>query len=242
MKTTLCLGLLAACAPLATAYAAGLTLEYSLELPTQGFFIDNSTGRKFLSQRYSTTLPPLVTELLSDNTTVLYPDAAWNSYNSSNSSSDPRTSFVSIDGARIGPDGRLWLADGGSTGVNGSVKLVGVNLTTNTADKIYFLDTAYAPDDVRFNSDMSVAYLSNTDGALLVLNMTTGYAIRVLSNSDSAQAFFPMMYNHTLVPGYQGDGSTLSVGLDQIEVSPDGVYLYYQPCNGGLWKIETAYG
>lgn len=49
-----------------------------------------------------------------------------------------------------------------------------------------------------------------------------------------------MMYNHTLVPGYGGEGSTLSVGLDQIEVSPDGVYLYYQACQGGLYKVETA--
>lgn len=126
-------------APLAAALAEGLELAYSVELPTQGIFV-SSDGRKFLSQRYSTTLPPITVELLADNTTVLYPNAEWNSYNSSDPDSDPATTFVSIDGARIGPDGRYWLVDGGSDGVNKSTKLVGVNLTTDEVDKIYYLE------------------------------------------------------------------------------------------------------
>lgn len=32
-----------------------------------------------------------------------------------------------------------------------------------------------------------------------------------------------------------------TAGLDQIEVSPDGTYLYYQPCNGGIYRIKTSY-
>ncbi|TGO58310.1 hypothetical protein BCON_0056g00010 [Botryotinia convoluta] len=243
MLSTLALSLLSA-VPMAAALAPGLTLEYSLELPTQGIFI-SADGRKFLSQRYSTTLPPITVELLADNTTVMYPDVYWNSYNASDPSSDPSLQFVSIDGARIGPDGRYWLVDGGSSGVNGSTKLVGCNLTTDTVDKIYYLDNIIASnsgiDDVRFSASGEVAYLSDTAGALVVLNMTTGDGVRVLVDDPSAVAFFPMMYNHTLVPGYGAAGSTLAVGLDQIEVSPDGVYLYYQPCNGGLYRIETAY-
>ncbi|TEA12808.1 Vegetative incompatibility protein HET-E-1 [Colletotrichum sidae] len=224
--------------PLVSAYAAGLEVAYSLEKATQGISI-SSTGRIFLSQRYSTTAPPLAVELLADNTTVPYPDAAWNSYNSSDPSSDPAKTFVSIDGARIGPDGRYWLVDGGSNGVNGSTKLVGVNLTTDTVDKIYPLETA--ADDVRFGPSGDVAYLSDTNGALMVLNMTTGTVVRVLESDPSAMAYFPMSYNGTLVPGYQGTGSTLSVGLDQMEVSPDGTWLYYQPCNGGMYRVETRY-
>ncbi|KAJ5081215.1 hypothetical protein N7456_013453 [Penicillium angulare] len=228
----------------ASAYAPGLELVYSLDRATQGISIA-ADGRKFLSQRYSTTAAPQIVELLADNTTKLYPNAAWNSYNSSDSSSNPRRTFVSVDGARIGPDGRYWVVDGGSTGLNGSTKLVGVNLTTNAVDKLYYLDNLKASDsgidDVRFSASGKVGYLSDTAGALLVLNLTTGNGVRVLAGSDSATAWFPMMYNGTLVPGYGGAGSTLAVGLDQIEVSPDGKYLYYQPCNGGLYRIETAY-
>lgn len=230
--------------PFVSAYAPGLELAFSLELPTQGIFITPG-GRKFLSQRYSTTLPPITVELLDNNKTALYPDAAWNSYNASDPASDPRNTFVSIDGARIGPDGRYWLVDGGSSGVNGSTKLVGVNLSNDTVDRIYYLDSIKASgsgiDDVRFNAAGDVAYLSDTAGALLVLNLTTSDGVRVLADDPSALAYYPMSYNGSLVPGYGAEGSTLSVGLDQIEVSPDGKYLYYQPCNGGLYRIETAY-
>ncbi|KAJ5724608.1 hypothetical protein N7493_006336 [Penicillium malachiteum] len=244
MRTTLFAGLIGLLAPAVNAYASGLKLVYSLDLATQGISISGG-GRKFLSQRYSTTLPPQIVELLNDNTTVLYPNEAWNSYNSSDPTSNPRKTFVSIDGARIGPDGRYWVVDGGSTGVNGSTKLVGVNLTTNAVDKLYYLDSVKASDsgvdDVRFSASGKIAYLSDTAGALIVLDLVSSHAVRVLVNSDSALAWFPMMYNGTLVPGYGGADSTLSVGLDQIEVSPDGVYLYYQPCNGGLYRIETSY-
>lgn len=230
-------------ASLAAAYAPGLELVYSLDRATQGIAI-STDGRKFLSQRYSLTAAPQAVELLNDNTTRLYPNAAWNSYNASDNSSDPYTTFVSIDGARIGPDGRYWLVDGGSSGLNGSTKLVGVNLSNDTVDKIYHLDNIIASDsgidDVRFNAAADVAYLSDTAGALVVLNLTSGTGVRVLVNDPSAVAWFPMMYNGTLVPGYQGTDSTLAVGLDQIEVSPDGTWLYYQPCNGGLYKIETS--
>lgn len=244
MKVGSLIGLCGLLAPSVAAYAAGLELAYSLERATQGISI-SASGRKFLSQRYSTTLPPQIVELRDDNTTALYPNAAWNSYNSSDPTSNPRKTFVSVDGARIGPDGRYWVVDGGSTGVNGSTKLVGVNLTTNAVDKLYYLDNVKASDsgvdDVRFSASGKTAYLSDTAGALIVLNLSNGHAVRVLANSDSASAFFPMMYNGTLVPGYGAAGSTLSVGLDQIEVSPDGVYLYYQPCNGGLYRIKTSY-
>lgn len=97
-------------APLASALAAGLELVDSVDLATQGIFI-SADGRKFLTQRYSTGLS---IELLADNTTVLYPGAAWNSYNATKSSSDPMTTFVNIGGARF------WVVDGGSTGVANS--------------------------------------------------------------------------------------------------------------------------
>lgn len=244
MVAGLFVALLGLSTPLVSAFAPGLELAYSLKRATQGISI-SPDDRKFLSQRYSTSDPPQAVELLSDNSTRLYPNAAWNSYNSSNADSNPRRTFVSIDGARIGPDGRYWLVDGGSQGVNGSSKLVGVNLTTDAVDKLYYLDSIIASnssiDDVRFNAVGDIAYLSDTAGALLVLNMTTGHGKRVLANDDSATAWYPMMYNGTLVPGYGPSGSTLQVGLDQIEVSPDGVYLYYQPCNGGLYRVKTAY-
>lgn len=53
-----------------------------------------------------------------------------------------------------------------------STKLVGVNLSTDQVDKIYYLydlpKTRSGLDDVRFGPSGYVAYLSDTAGALLV--------------------------------------------------------------------------
>lgn len=242
------LGLLSIFAPsvanAASPSVPGLEVAYSLERATQGISISGN-GRKFLSQRYSTTAAPQIVELLDDNSTVLYPNAEWNSYNSSNPKSNPLTTFVNVDGARLGPDGRYWVVDGGATGINGSAKLVGVNLTTNSVDKIYYLDDTKASDrgldDIRFSASGEIGYLSDIAGALVVLNLTSGHNVRVLTNSTTAEALFPIMYNGTLVPGSDGPGSVSTAGLDQIEVSPDGTYLYYQPCNGGMHRIKTSY-
>ncbi|KXH29044.1 major royal jelly protein [Colletotrichum simmondsii] len=243
---SLTLATLASTAPLVSALAPGLEIALTLDRATEGISI-STDGRKFLTQRYSTTDAPQAVELLSNGTTVLYPDSTWNSW-TSNSTLDPKKAFVSIDGARIGPDGRFWIVDGGTTDsdrnlVNGSSKLVGINLETNLVDKAYYLDnltkTGSVIDDVRFNGNY--AYLSDTIGALVVMDLTTGQGQRVLVGHSSALAWFPMAYNGSLVPGYQGGTSTLSVGLDQIEVSPDGVYLYYQPCNGGMYRVKTEY-
>ncbi|KAK1635778.1 hypothetical protein BDP81DRAFT_490875 [Colletotrichum phormii] len=261
---SLTLATLASTAPLVSALAPGLEIALTLERATQGISI-STDGRKFLTQRYSTTDAPQAVELLSNGTTILYPDATWNSW-TSNSTLDPKKAFVSIYGTRIGPDGRFWIVDGGTTDsdrnlVNGSSKLVGVNLETNLVDKAYYLDnlteTGSVIDDVRFNGPLSTihvfyllprfvingnyAYLSDTIGALVVMDLTTGEGQRVLVGHSSALAWFPMAYNGSLVPGYQGGTSTLSVGLDQIEVSPDEVYLYYQPCNGGMYRVKTEY-
>ncbi|KXH61951.1 hypothetical protein CSAL01_00957 [Colletotrichum salicis] len=227
---SLTLATLASTTPLVSALAPGLEIALTLERATQGISI-STDGRKFLTQRYSTTDAPQAVELLSNGTTILYLDATWNSW-TSNSTLDPKKAFVSTDGVRIGPNGRFWIVDGGTTDrdrnlVNGSSKLVGVNLETNLVDKAYYLDnhteTGSIINDVRFNGNY--AYLSDTIGALVVMDLTPG-EVSVFS----------------LVPGYEGGTSTLcSVGLDQIEVAPDGVYLYYQPCNGGMYRVKTEY-
>ncbi|KAG9246694.1 hypothetical protein BJ878DRAFT_540012 [Calycina marina] len=121
---------------------------------------------------------------------------AWNSYSANNTSSDPLTACASIDGARIGPERRRWLADGGST----------------------VMDTSTGPDDVRFNPLTNVDYLSVTPGEFIVLDITSEATVLVLSNSDSAQACLPMMYKHILLQGY-ATGSNLPAALDQTEVS-----------------------
>lgn len=226
----------------ATAFAPGVSVAYSVGNATQAISI-LPDGRIILDQRYREGYVPQIVQLHPDNTTTLYPDAAWNSYNASDPTSDPATSFVGIDGARLGPNGHYWVVDGGSAGVNNSAKLVGIDITTDTVTNIYYLQSIIGlengPDDVRFDADGETAYISDIKGSLLVLNLTSGAGVRLLNDSYTAQPLYPLMYNHTLLPGNDGPNSTSTAGLDQIEVSPDGIWLYYQPCQGGMYRIET---
>ncbi|KAJ5627726.1 hypothetical protein N7490_009954 [Penicillium lividum] len=171
-----------------------------------------------------TTLPPQIVEPLNDNTTTLYPNTARNSYNHSDNPSSPRKTIVSVDGPRIGPYGLYWGIDGGPTGAKGSTKLVDVNLTTNAVDELY-LENVKAndsgADDAHFSASGEVGNRNDTADVLTFLNLTLGHAVRALASSDSVTAWFPMMYNSTLVPGYSGN-SSFAVGLNNIEISLDG--------------------
>lgn len=45
------------------------------------------------------------------------------------------------------------------------------------------------------------------------MNESTGARVRVLFDDPTAVAWFPMRYNHTLIPTYGPAGGTLSVDL-----------------------------
>lgn len=175
-----------------------------------------------------------------------YPDADWNQWKPS----DPEHHFLHVNALRVGPDGYLWAVDSGNTGigtgaksVDGGAKLVKIDLSTNKVVKTYpikppVLKPASYIDDVRFNGHF--AYMTDPGAVgLVVLDLNTGKAHRVLDNE-------PLSIDHT--PIY-ADGKKLilpngkekRVGLDQLEVSPDGKWLYYQAIPGPLARIETRY-
>lgn len=64
--------------------------------------------------------------------------------------------------------------------------------------------------------------------------------MRMLAGDASAHASYPIIDNDALIPSYR-DASSLSACLSQIEISRDGDHLYYQPYNGGSYRIKIAY-
>lgn len=181
---------------------------------------------------------PQVAEWVNDHL-VPYPDAAWNS-----ESEDGRHAFQYAHALRIGPDGSLWVVDGGSrqsanpTGSRGP-KLVQIDVTTNKVLRTYDMSGATKPnsflDDIRFNGPN--AYMTDAGApALIVMDIKTGVARRVMEGQVSVTARQPMSAEgKTMIH----NGKPMYVHADQLEVSPDGKYLYYQPCSGPLWRIET---
>jgi sugar lactone lactonase YvrE len=181
-----------------------------------------------------------------NNQLKVFPDDSWNQWNAN----DPEHHFYHVNALRIGPDGDLWVMDAGNKGIGtgdqavaGGAKLVHISLATGKVVHSYVFKaptlqpTSYL-DDVRFNGDF--AYITDPGAVgLVVLNLKSGKSWRVLDNH-------PLSIDHQ--PIYADgkklilrDGREKRVGLDQLEVSPDGKWLYYQAIPGPLARIETRY-
>jgi hypothetical protein len=204
-------------------------------------------GRTFLLYaRVDGSTGPTVVESIG-NTTMPYPNLEWNSYNASK---DPSTHFVRINSQRIGPDGQLWIVDVGSPSFGEPVilpegpKLVTINLTTNEVSRIYPMGNVTLAqsllDDIRFNPESGKAYLTDAGvPALIILDIASGEARRLLENDVSTRGNMPVSAEGHLVR--VTGGAFLYAYADQMEVSPDATWFYYQSCDGGMYRIETKY-
>jgi len=193
--------------------------------------VDGSTGPTIVEQVGNTTKP--------------YPDLEWNSYNSTK---DPATHFVRINSQRIGPDGNLWAVDVGSPAFGEPVilpegpKLVVIDVSSNKVTRTYPMGNVTLAnsllDDVRFNPTSNKAYLTDAGvPALIILDLASGEARRFLEDDISTRGSMPISAEGRLL--HSPDGSFQFIYADQLEVSPDAGWLYYQPASGGMYRLPT---
>lgn len=175
-----------------------------------------------------------------------WPDEAWNKWDSQH----PGQHFLHVNALRFGPDGDLWVMDAGNKGigtgdkaVDKAAKLVRINIQSRKVIATYAFSapvlqpTSYL-DDVRFNGDF--AYITDPGAVgLVVLNMKNGQSWRALDNHPLSIDHQPIYADGKKL--YLRDGREKRVGIDQLEVSPDGKWLYYQAIPGPLARIETRY-
>jgi sugar lactone lactonase YvrE len=200
-------------------------------------------GRRFVVVQPLHGAQPQVVEITSGSA-VAYPDSQWNAWRNGE---DGRSAFVGVNSLRIGPDGALWIVDRGAPGIGkplvpGGPKLVRIDLTLNKVTRIYDLGAAAQGksfvDDVRFNG--THAYLTDAGRpALIVLDLTSGAARRALEDHPSTIASRPLMAEGRQL--FDERGAPIVVHADQLEVSADGRWLYFQPCSGPMSRIETRY-
>lgn len=206
-------------------------------------------GRLFLVYaRVDGSKGPEVVEYNSvTNTTTPYPDERWNSYTPGD---DPANYLVGINAQRIGPDGSLWLVDVGSPSFRQPVilpdgpKLVQVDLDTNQVSRVYPMGNVTRSNsmlnDIRFNRDNTMAYLTDSGApALIVMDLASGVAHRVLENDLSVKEYMPISAAGTLQK-FAGAGFAY-IYVDHLEVSPDGTWFYFEPPSGGMSRIPTRY-
>lgn len=187
---------------------------------------------------------PTVGELLPDGSMRPFPDAAWNNWEQSH---DTLHSFVRVNAIRIGPDGLLWVVDSGEANVGGKPnptngappKLVAFDPVTGRPVYLIVLrqgTTRYSyVDDLRFHNN-TLILTDAGDPALILVDLRNGKQRRVLSHRQCVTDERPM----------RAEGQILMTGnrearvhADQLEVSPDGQILYFQPSSGPMWKVAT---
>jgi sugar lactone lactonase YvrE len=171
-----------------------------------------------------------------------FPDAAWNI---PAKHGDVGHAFVQVNSIRIGPDGDLWIIDAGAPAagkkaVAGGARLFKINLQRNQVEKIFSLSHVVKPnsfiDDFRFHDHY--AYLSDAgEPGLIVLDLKTGSARRVLDNVPVTTDARPLYADGKRLVDEKG--KLVLVHADQLEVSPDGKILYFEPASGPLSKIAT---
>lgn len=202
-------------------------------------------GRIFASLTQSEGAGPQLVEVKNGQLEA-WPDEEWNRWDAQH----PSQHFLHVNALRFGPDGDLWVMDAGNKGigtgdkaVEEGAKLVRIDIHSRkvVASYLFKAPTLKAQsylDDVRFNGDF--AYITDPGAVgLVVLNLKSGQSWRVLDNHPLSIDHQPIYADGKKL--FLRDGREKRVGLDQLEVSPDGKWLYYQAIPGPMARIETRY-
>ncbi len=184
-------------------------------------------------------------EVLKNGKVIPYPNENWNNWEVG---ADVNEKFVRTNSLRIESDGFLWIVDTGTPAMGqnplpgNAAKLVAIDVKTNKIAQIIPLDqvskTSTFIDDLRILGN--TIYLTDAgEPALIVLDRTTGKARRVLENHSSTTDDLPIKAEGKVMKDEKGN--EVRIHADQLEISPDGQWLYFQPASGPLWKVETQY-
>ena len=173
-----------------------------------------------------------------------FPNAAYSQYTAGQDASNV---FVHVNALRFGPDGTLWVVDmghelGAPDTVPHAAKLVGFDINTGATTHIYYFDSVVrkksAVDDVRFDGDY--AYLTDAGRpGLIVLRLSDGTMHRALDEDPSTTALRPVFAaGHAAITA---KGKLFYFHADQLEVTPDGKTLYFEPASGPVSAIDVQY-
>lgn len=194
-----------------------------------------------------------VVELKPDGKLVPFPNAQWNSH-----SSKEGQVFDSVLGIQCDPQGVVWMLDNGLR--TGSFpKVVAWDTVKNRLARIIHLKPPVVPSrpifpDNAFFNDLAVdsphhaLYISHSagveDSALIVIDLKTGEARRVLQGHESMapkSKFLEIdgrVLNYTLPDAGR---LKLLIGVNPIALDASNEWLYYGTMNGtNLFRVRTA--
>ncbi|WP_086592115.1 L-dopachrome tautomerase-related protein [Hymenobacter crusticola] len=193
------------------------------------------------------TIPYSVAEV-SGNQATPFPNAEWNTWNSS---LPAQNRFVCVQSVIVDDQNFLWVLDAASPQMRGVVqngaKLLKFDIgTKQLVQRIDFPQTVVYPasylNDVRVDTQKKFAYITDSNlGAIIVVNLATGESRRLLGNHPSTKS-------ENLIITVEGrvwrnqSGELPSIDSDGLALSPDRNYIYYHALTGRtLYRIGTQY-
>jgi sugar lactone lactonase YvrE len=200
------------------------------------------SGRVFVNfPRWSRDVPVSVGELADDGTIQPYPNENWNEWKPDAASHER---FVCVQSVHVDGKDRLWILDAANPMflgvVDGGPKLMQVDLAANEIVRTYAFDSTIAPrgsylNDVRIDTHTETAFITESGlGALVVVDLETGKARRLLDDHASTQAEeIQLMIGERPFPA--------QVHADGIALDVAGGWLYYQALTGRtLYRVPTV--
>ena len=230
---------------------ATLVQVASFEHQVTGVTVSES-GRIFVNfPRWTEDNAVSVAEL-KDGRPMPYPDAGWNAWrNARKDELSAADHWVCVQSVVADGRGNVWVLDAAAPAmgavVKGGPKLVQIDLQSNAPRRTIAFDESVAPqgsylNDVRFSPDGSTAYLTDSGarGALVVLDLRSGQARRVLDGHPSTQPDKLVTVTYDGRPLRRPDGRGVEFAADGIALSADGKTLYWQAIKGKqLYSLPT---
>lgn len=197
-----------------------------------------SNGRMFISVHGFYGEPTHhVLEVMKDGSTTPYPTADW-----SGAPTQDGPGLINVLGLRVDRDGILWMLDGQTEDYAG--RLIGWDTRQETLHKIIYLAAPVTtPDsflnDLAVDREHNAIYIADSAGALIVVNIETGRARRVLEGS----AFTTPEDIDMVIDGKTVtlNGAPSRIGVNPITVDAQNEWVYFGPMSStSLYRIRTS--
>ena len=194
--------------------------------------------------RWEQDVPISVAEVGQGGVLAPFPNDGWNAFrNADPKAAAPDESFVCVQSVTVDAQDRLWVLDPAAPGlsleVEGGPKLVRIDLVGNQVSRVYRFGPDVAPqgsylNDIRFTADGRRAVMTNSGqpGCLVVLDVETGQARRVLDGHPSTQ------FERDVTIGVRGkalrrlDGQGAQFSADGILIDGTDSTVYWQAATG----------
>lgn len=214
-------------------------LTFDASVPPGNIGISPS-GRMFMSVHEFYGQDIRMVEVMPDGSVTPYPSDAW-----ARAPKGDGPGLTGVLGLRVDRNGILWMLEGQKEGHTG--RIVGWDTRAETLHKIYYLAAPISVpssflNDLAVDTEHGAIYITDTGNAetaaLIVLNLQTGQARRVLQGSAfTTPEDLEMVIDGNLVTL---GGGLANIGANPITIDPTNTWVYFAPMSAtSMYRVRT---